>query len=121
MLGVIFALVSSFSFSVNTVLARRGLARASASAGAFVTVMVGVPMFLVAALVTGQLFNAGEVAMTGYAQLAAAGVIHFGLGRYCNYRAVGAIGRRARRPSRRSRCRTPCSSRSSSWARRSTS
>ena len=92
MLGVIFALVSSFSFSLNTVLARRGLASASASAGAFVTVMVGVPMFLVAALVTGQLSNAGEVAPTGYAQLAAAGVIHFGLGRYCNYRAVGAIG-----------------------------
>ena len=92
MLGVLFALVSSFSFSVNSVLARRGLARASASAGAFVTVMIGVPMFLVAALVTGQLFNAGEVATTAYAQLAAAGIIHFGLGRYCNYRAVGAIG-----------------------------
>ena len=92
MLGVLFALVSSFSFSVNSVLARRGLARASASAGAFVTVMIGVPMFLVAALVTGQLFNAGEVATTAYAQLAAAGIIHFGLGRYCNYRAVSAIG-----------------------------
>ena len=92
MRGVIFALVSSFSFSLNTVLARRGLASASASAGAFVTVMVGVPMFLVAALVTGQLFNAGEVALTTYAQLAAAGIIHFGLGRYCNYRAVSAIG-----------------------------
>ena len=92
MLGVLFALISSFSFSVNSVLSRRGLASASASAGAFVTVMVGVPMFLVAALVTGQLFNAGDVALTGYAQLAAAGIIHFGLGRYCNYRAVSAIG-----------------------------
>lgn len=92
MLGVIFALVSSFSFSLNSVLARRGLARAAASAGAFVTVLIGVPMFLVAALVTGQLFNAGEVALTGYAQLAAAGILHFGLGRYCNYRAISAIG-----------------------------
>ena len=92
MLGVIFALVSSFSFSMNSVLARRGLARAAASAGAFVTVMIGVPMFLVAALVTGQLFDAGEVPLTGYAQLSAAGIVHFGLGRYCNYRAISAIG-----------------------------
>ena len=92
MLGVIFALVSSFSFSVNSVLARRGLARAAASAGAFVTVMIGVPMFLVAALVTGQLFDAGQVPLTGYAQLSAAGIVHFGLGRYCNYRAISAIG-----------------------------
>ncbi|MCH7482574.1 MAG: DMT family transporter [Chloroflexi bacterium] len=92
MLGIVFALVSSFSFSVNTVLARRGLARASASAGAFVTVMIGVPLFLVASLVTGQLFNAGDVALTAYAQLAVGGVIHFGFGRYCNYRAVSAIG-----------------------------
>ena len=92
MLGIVFALVSSFSFSVNTVLARRGLARASASAGAFVTVMIGVPMFLIAALVTGQLFDAGEVPLTGYVQLSAAGILHFGLGRYCNYRAISAIG-----------------------------
>ena len=92
LLGVIFSLISSFSFSVNTVLARRGLARAAASAGAFVTVMIGVPMFLVAALVTGQLFNAGDVTLTAYAQLAAAGIIHFGFGRYCNYRATSAIG-----------------------------
>ncbi|MCI0888918.1 MAG: DMT family transporter, partial [Chloroflexi bacterium] len=92
MLGVIFALVSSFSFSMNAVLARRGLARAAASAGAFVTVMIGVPMFLVAALVTGQLFDAGQVPLTGYLQLSAAGIIHFGLGRYCNYRAISAIG-----------------------------
>lgn len=92
MLGVIFALVSSFSFSLNSVLARRGLARAAASAGAFVTVMIGVPMFLIAALVTGQLFDAGEVPLTGYAQLSAAGIVHFGLGRYCNYRAISAIG-----------------------------
>ena len=92
MLGVFFVLISTFSFSVNSVLARRGLASAAASAGAFVTVMIGVPMFLVAALVTGQLFHAGDVPWAGYVQLAAAGIVHFGLGRYCNYRAVSAIG-----------------------------
>ena len=60
MLGVLFALISTASFSFNTVMVRRGVVRASASAGAFVTVLMGVPMFAVAALVSGQLFRAAE-------------------------------------------------------------
>jgi drug/metabolite transporter (DMT)-like permease len=92
MLGVLFALISTASFSFNTVMVRRGVVRASASAGAFVTVLMGVPMFAVAALVSGQLFRAAELPGTGYILLSAAGILHFGFGRYCNYRAVGAIG-----------------------------
>ena len=45
MLGVLFALISTASFSLNSVMVRRGVASASASAGAFVTVLIGVPMF----------------------------------------------------------------------------
>ena len=92
MLGVVLALSSSFSFSLNGVMARRGLARAKASAGAFVTVLMGVPLFFIAALVTGQLFHAGEVSLNGYVLLAFAGILHFGIGRYFNYRGASAIG-----------------------------
>jgi drug/metabolite transporter (DMT)-like permease len=92
MLAIGLALLSSFTFSLNSILSRRGLAVASASAGAFVTVIIGVPMFAFAALVTGQLFRAGEVSISGFVLLSAAGILHFGLGRYCNYRAVSAIG-----------------------------
>ena len=92
MLGVLFALISTASFSLNSVMVRRGVASASASAGAFVTVLIGVPMFAVAALVSGQLFRAAELPGTGYILLSAAGIMHFGIGRYCNYRAVSAIG-----------------------------
>lgn len=92
MLGVFLALASSLSFSLNGVMARRGLARATASAGAFVTVLMGVPLFFIAALVSGQLFNAGDVEMNGYVLLSLAGILHFGIGRYFNYRAASAIG-----------------------------
>lgn len=92
MLGVALALISSLSFSLNSVMARRGLARATASAGAFVTVLLGVPLFLGASLATGQLFNAGDIALRGYILLSAAGVLHFGVGRYFNYRAASSIG-----------------------------
>ncbi len=92
MLGVALALLSTLSFSINGIMSRRGLAVASASAGAFVTVLMGVPLFFVAAVVTGQLFNAGDVPGSGYLYLSLAGIIHFGAGRYCNYRAIAAIG-----------------------------
>jgi drug/metabolite transporter (DMT)-like permease len=92
MLGVLFAVISSFSFAMNGVMVRRGMVVASASQGAFITVLMGVPMFALATLVTGQFANAGEPGLSDYLLLAAAGIIHFGIGRYCNYRAIGAIG-----------------------------
>ena len=92
MLGVVLAILSSLSFSMNSVLSRRGVAAASASAGAFITVLMGVPMFFIAALATGQIFNAGRVDLNAYVLLSLAGILHFGVGRYFNYRAIGAIG-----------------------------
>ncbi len=94
MLGALLSLVSAFSFSVNAIFVRRGMAGAGATAtqGAFITVLMGVPLGLVAVVITGQLFRFGEVSANGYLLLAAAGIVHFGIGRYCNYRAVGAIG-----------------------------
>ncbi len=94
MLGALLSLVSAFSFSVNAIFVRRGMAGAGATAtqGAFITVLMGVPLGLAAVVITGQLFRFGEVSANGYLLLAAAGIVHFGIGRYCNYRAVGAIG-----------------------------
>jgi drug/metabolite transporter (DMT)-like permease len=92
MFGVVFALLSSFSFSMNSVFARRGLALAAASAGAFITVLMGVPLFLIAAGLTGQLSHASELNLDGFVLLSTAGIAHFGVGRYCNYRAHSAIG-----------------------------
>jgi drug/metabolite transporter (DMT)-like permease len=60
--------------------------------GVTITVIIGVPMFLVAALVTGQLFDIGQIPLSGFLLLALAGIIHFGIGRWANYRAISAIG-----------------------------
>ena len=94
MLGALLSLVSAFSFSVNSIFVRRGMAGAGATAsqGAFITVLMGVPLGLAAVVITGQLFRFGEISASSYLLLAAAGVVHFGVGRYCNYRAIGAIG-----------------------------
>ena len=92
--GALLALVSAFSFSVNFILVRRGFADAGATAaqGAFITVLLGVPFGLAAVVITGQLFNFDQVSLDGYLLLAAAGIVHFGIGRYCNYRGIAAIG-----------------------------
>ena len=92
--GALLSLASSVSFSVNAILVRRGIAGAGATAsqGAFITVLLGVPFGFAAVVITGQLLRFGEVAPSGYLLLLAAGVVHFGVGRYCNYRSVEAIG-----------------------------
>ncbi len=92
--GALLSLASSFSFSVNAILVRRGIAGAGATAsqGAFITVLLGVPFGFIAVVLTGQVLRFGEVSPMGYLLLLAAGVVHFGVGRYCNYRSVAAIG-----------------------------
>ncbi len=92
--GALLALASSFSFSVNSILIRRGLADAGATAaqGAFITVLLGVPFGFAAVVVTGQILNFDQVPLNGYLLLAAAGIVHFCIGRYCNYRSIAAFG-----------------------------
>ncbi|MEX2599473.1 MAG: DMT family transporter [Dehalococcoidia bacterium] len=91
-IGAILSVASAFSFSLNNVMARRAMASAAASQGAFITVLIGVPLFLLAALVSGQLFRLGEIPVNGYVLLAAAGILHFSIGRFFNYRAIAAVG-----------------------------
>src|SRR5258705_5200201 len=57
-----------------------------------ITVPMGVPLFFIAALITGNLAAVMGFSPVALAALAAAGVMHFVWGRYCNYRATRAIG-----------------------------
>jgi len=72
--------------------------QASASFGLYVTVILGVPLFALAALATRQIFHANEITTNGYLLLAGAGILHFLVGRYCGFRAVGAIGANRNQP-----------------------
>ena len=98
MLGGIFSVLSAMSFALGGTMTRRGMLQASASFGLYVTVILGVPLFALAALATGQIFDAGEITSNGYLLLAGAGILHFLAGRYCGFRAVGAIGANRNQP-----------------------
>lgn len=92
MIGALVALLSAFAFSMNSVLVRRGVVGASAAQGAFISVLIGVPLFALAALIAGQIFRLGHFDLRAYGFLALAGVVHFVLGRFFNYQAIAAIG-----------------------------
>ncbi len=92
MLGALLALIAAATFGFNDATVRRGVVTGSVVQGMAITVPIGVPLFLLAAVVSGQLFDVGLLTGSNALLLAGAGVAHFVWGRYCNYRAVKAMG-----------------------------
>jgi drug/metabolite transporter (DMT)-like permease len=91
-LGIVFTLISALWFAFAAIAMRRGVVTASALNGLYLTLLPGVPLFWLAALVTGQIFDADELTGREYGLLAAAGVVHFLVGRYCTLRALAILG-----------------------------
>jgi drug/metabolite transporter (DMT)-like permease len=98
MLGALFAVLSAATFGISNVATRRGVVGSSASFGLYITVILGVPLFVVAAAVTGQLLNIFDLSARAWMLLSSAGVLHFLIGRYCNFRAIDAIGANRTQP-----------------------
>lgn len=92
MLGAFFALLSAATFGFNSASARRGMISGTVFQALSVTVPIGVPLFLIAALVFGQWDAIFGFSTLSYVYLCVAGMIHFTWGRYCNYRATKAMG-----------------------------
>ncbi len=92
MLGAFLALCSAATFALNNAFARRGVLTGSVFQALSISVPIGVPMFLLGAIVTGSLGFFLEFSAKAYFFFALAGILHFAWGRYCNYRAVKAIG-----------------------------
>jgi drug/metabolite transporter (DMT)-like permease len=91
-LGFLFALLSSASLGLTVVTIRRGVLRGSPAVATLITVLLGVPLFLLANIVTGQLFRTTEIVTTGYVALIVTGVLQMAIGRYSFYRSIQAIG-----------------------------
>ena len=92
MLGAFLALVGSAWFGFNNASVRRGVLTGSVLQAMAVTVPIGVPLFFIGAVLSGQFFNFSDLSVLKSLSLAAGGVAHFVLGRYCNYRASKAMG-----------------------------
>ena len=92
MFGALLAFLSAGFFGLNSATIRRGVLKSTVLQGMAVTVPLGVPVFLLFAIAMG-----GFTAMTGWAAatwgwMILAGIVHFVIGRYGNYRTTQALG-----------------------------
>ncbi len=92
MLGGLLALLASATFALSNVSTRRGVLTGSVLQALVVSIWLGIPVFLAAALGAGALGGIAQFSASSTVILALAGIVHFVLGRYCNYRAIAAIG-----------------------------
>ncbi|MCC2099001.1 MAG: DMT family transporter [Hyphomicrobiales bacterium] len=92
MLGGLLALCAAATFGLNNASARRGLVSGTVLQAVAISVPLGIPIFLIAALIAGSLGMAAGFSGLSLFYLSIAGIIHFVFSRYCSYRAVRAIG-----------------------------
>lgn len=92
MLGATLALLSAATFGLNNATLRRGVLSGSVLQALAITVPLGALLFALVALMAGALPLALDFSAAGIGWLVAAGIVHFVIGRYGNYRATRAMG-----------------------------
>lgn len=92
MLGAALALLSAATFGLNNATLRRGVLSGTVLQALAITVPLGAALFALVALVAGALPRMLDFSAAGIGWLVAAGIVHFIIGRYGNYRATRAMG-----------------------------
>ncbi len=92
MLGGFLAFLSAALFGLNNAATRRGVLGGTVTQGMAITVPMGAVLFAFACIATGSIGAVGGFSAGSHICFALAGISHFVLGRYCNYRAIAAIG-----------------------------
>jgi uncharacterized membrane protein len=92
LLGILYAALGAFTFALNNVTMRRGVVTGSVLQGMALTVPIGGLSFLVITIVSGEVGQLTVFPLTAFAWLACQGVVHFVIGRYCNYRSNQLMG-----------------------------
>jgi drug/metabolite transporter (DMT)-like permease len=92
LLGAVLAVLSAATFALTNATGRRGVISGTPAQGMVISIPVGLVCFLIVALLTSAHQNFGRFTASTLASLSAAGVLHFVVGRYCNFRASQAAG-----------------------------
>src|SRR3954453_6438403 len=92
LLGVLYAALGAFTFALNNVAMRRGVVTGSVLQGMALTVPIGGVSFLGLALVFGEPHYLLVFPMAALTWLAGQGIVHFVIGRYCNYKSNQLMG-----------------------------
>jgi drug/metabolite transporter (DMT)-like permease len=92
LLGALYAALGAFTFALNNVAMRRGVVTGSVLQGMAMTVPIGGLSFLVMTTAFGELGQLVAFPTVALAWLAGQGVVHFVIGRYCNYKSNQLMG-----------------------------
>ncbi|WP_375257252.1 EamA family transporter [Citreimonas sp.] len=92
MFGALLAFASAAFFGLNNATVRRGVLKSTVLQGMAITVPLGVPIFLAFALFMGGFEAMAAWQVDSWLWMALAGVVHFVIGRYGNYRATQTLG-----------------------------
>jgi drug/metabolite transporter (DMT)-like permease len=92
MLGALLSLLSAATFGLNAASLRRGVVTGSVLQAMAITVPAGVPLFALGCLAFGAFDALLGMSAEALGWFAAAGVVHFIVGRYGNYRATRVLG-----------------------------
>jgi len=92
LLGVLYAALGAFTFALNNVAMRRGVVTGSVLQGMALTVPIGGLSFLVMTIAFGELHQLVVFPLAALTWLACQGIVHFVLGRYCNYKSNRLMG-----------------------------
>jgi drug/metabolite transporter (DMT)-like permease len=92
LLGILYAAFGAFTFALNNVTMRRGVVTGSVLQGMALTVPVGGLSFLVMTIALGELHDLVAFPMVAVKWLACQGIVHFVIGRYCNYKSNQLMG-----------------------------
>ena len=92
MFGALLAFASAALFGLNNATVRRGVLKSTVLQGMAITVPVGIPLFAVVALAMGGFAAMARWEAATWVWMMLAGIMHFVIGRYGNYRATQALG-----------------------------
>jgi drug/metabolite transporter (DMT)-like permease len=92
LLGVLYAALGAFTFALNNVTMRRGVVTGTVLQGMALTVPIGGLSFLVMTIAFGELGQLVMFPMAALIWLAGQGIVHFVIGRYCNYKSNQLMG-----------------------------
>lgn len=92
MIGGLLSLLSAVTFAYANASVRRGVLTGTVLQAVAISLPVALPFFIVALAVSGGFAALATFNSRTLLLLALAGIVHFALSRYCNYRATKAIG-----------------------------
>jgi drug/metabolite transporter (DMT)-like permease len=92
LLGILYAALGALTFALNNVTMRRGVVTGSVLQGMALTVPIGGFSFLVMTVAFDELGQLVVFPTVALSWLACQGIVHFVIGRYCNYRSNQLMG-----------------------------